>query len=377
VWSGGGDLVTRENRGGWHRAARIGCLFFISLSAAGEEPSALEVSGDLRVRGQGDYSDDDARDRHSGQVRARLGATYTLNDRITIGARLVTGDPDDPNSADVQLSNFADDLDFSLDLAYVQFSLDRLTVYAGKLPQPFTRTDLVWDSDVNPQGLSASYSHPLGSKTKVRASSLFFIVDEQAVAADSTMAGVQLGLESTISAAWKYDVAAAYYDYTLGSVAGGDTGDFRTNLRNPDGSYLSDFNLADFLASLTWQGAGEAWPLRTSLEYVRNTGAATEADEGYGMELAFGRASQAQDFRVSYGYWVAETDAVLAAFSHDNTSIATNYDLHSLVVDYVPMEKTLLSAYWYRYKPHDAVDAGTNDPDDWLDRFRLAFQVSF
>jgi hypothetical protein len=91
----------------------------------------------------------------------------------------------------------------------------------------------------------------------------------------------------------------------------------------------------------------------------------------------FGRAGKAGDLKVTYGYSVAETDAVLAAFSHDNASIATNYDLHSLVLDYVPMEKTLLSAIWYHHQPHDAVDAGANDPNDWLDRFRLAFQVSF
>jgi hypothetical protein len=80
---------------------------------------------------------------------------------------------------------------------------------------------------------------------------------------------------------------------------------------------------------------------------------------------------------VTYGYSVAETDAVLGAFSHDNTSIGTNYELHALTFDYMLMQKTQLSAIWYHYKPENAVDAGTDDVGDWLDRIRLLMLVSF
>lgn len=339
--------------------------------------SPLTVSSDLRLRYQGDYSDEDARARKSGQVRGRLGATYSVNDTVTLGARLVTGDPDDPNSTDVQLSNFDDDLDVSLDLAYAQVNLGDLKLYGGKIPQPFTRTDLVWDSDVNPQGVSAVYKRSLGNGGAFRANSLFFIVDEQAVAADSTMVGAQLGYDSPALSDWKYDVSAAYYDYRLGSTAGGDAGDFRSNLRNPDGSYRSDFDLGDFIVGATWSGAGERWPVRVVGDYVHNFNAATSADTGFGLDLGLGRASKVNDWRITYGYSVAETDSVLAAFSHDNTGIATNYKLHALTLDYVPVPKTMLTAIWYHYKPDAAVDAGSNDVSDWLDRVRVAFLVSF
>ena len=166
-----------------------------STAAADDTKPRLNISGDMRLRYQGDYSDEDAPARDSSQVRARLGATYLLNDRITLGARLVTGDPDDPNSTDVQLSNFDDDLQVSLDLAYAQLKLGDLSLYGGKIPQPFARTDLVWDGDVNPQGLSAVYKHPLSGGSAFRASSLFFVVDENAAAADSTMVGAQVGYD--------------------------------------------------------------------------------------------------------------------------------------------------------------------------------------
>jgi hypothetical protein len=343
------------------------------------EPAAsrLAVTGDVRLRAQGDYSDEDGRDRNSTQVRARLGATYKVSDRITIGGRLVTGDGDDPNSTDVQLSNFVDDLQVTLDLAYAQVNFGDLKIYGGKVPQPFTRTELVWDGDVNPQGISSVYKRALGNGGAFRANALAFVVDEQAAADDSTMLGAQLGYDSPALGAWKYDVSAAYYDYDLGSVLGGDPGDFRTNLLDVDGRYLSDFNLSDLIVGATWTGAGDRWPVRFVGDYVRNHGAATDADTGYGADIIVGRASKTGDWRVTYGYSQADADAVLAAFSHDNTSIGSNYKLHSLTFDYVPTPRTMVSAIWYHYSPEDALYAGSNDPDDWLDRLRLAFLMSF
>jgi hypothetical protein len=341
------------------------------------ESSRLVVSGDLRVRSQGDYSDSNGRDRNSAQVRGRLGAAYAINDTVTIGARLVTGDADDPNSTDVQLSNFDDDLQVSLDLAYVQVNADGLKLYGGKIPQPFTRTDLVWDSDVNPQGVSAIYKRSLTDGSALRANALFFIVDEAAGGTDSTMNGAQLGYDSPAFGAWKFDASAAYYDYQLGSIAGGDTGDFRSNPRTADGRYLSDFNLGDLIVGATWAGVSKRWPVRVMGDYVKNFGAATDADTGYSLDVSAGRVRNRGDWRVTYGYSVAETDAVFAAFSHDNIGLGTNYRLHALTFDYVPLPKTLISANWYHYEPYSSVATDPDDAGDWLDRIRLAFVVSF
>lgn len=344
---------------------------------AAPDAQRLKLSGDLRVRAQGDYSDDLAANRNSSQVRARIGATYAISDRVLIGARLATGDPDDPNSTDVQLSNFADDLQVSLDQAYVQLNLDQWKLFLGKFPQPFSRTDLVWDSDVNPQGVAATYRGDLRNGAAVRANTMFFVVDESAAGPDSTMTGVQLGFDSPKFGHWKFDVTGGYYDYRLGSIAGADSGDFRSNLRDADGRYLSDFNLVNVLGGATYEGFGARWPVRASFDYVNNRGAATDADTGYAADLTVGRVSQPGDWRLGYGYQQAETDAVFAAFSHDNLGLATNYRLHSLTLDYATGPRTLLTGIWYHYRPLDARDAGARDPHDWLDRFRLAFLVNF
>src|SRR3546814_10896411 len=112
------------------------------------------------------------------QGRGRLGATWAASDRITVGARLATGDADNPNSSDVQLSDWLDDLDVSLDMAYLRYDFDRLSLYGSKMPQPFARTDLVWDGDVNPQGIGTTYKAPLANGGSFRANALAFLVDE-------------------------------------------------------------------------------------------------------------------------------------------------------------------------------------------------------
>jgi len=340
-------------------------------------PERLTISGDLRLRGQGDWSDADGKNRMSMQLRGRLGASFQVNERITLGARLATGDSNDPNSTDVQLSNWLDDLEVSLDMAYVQFNFGELTVYGGKMPQPFVRTDLIWDGDVNPQGIGAVWKKPLANGGALRMSGLGFIVDESAGGSDSTMLGAQLGYQSPVYDDWAFHFHGAYYHYALGSIKGADAGDFRSNLRRADGHYLSDFRLVNLIVGSTYSGFGERWPLRFTADLVRNIGAVTDADTGYGLDLSLGKTTAPGDWRFGYGYAVAETDAVLAAFSHDNIGIATNYRLHALSVDYVPLPRTAINLIWSHYRPHHAADAGTHQPQDWLERLRLAFLVSF
>jgi Putative porin len=347
----------------------------VVVAKGAELPSRLEVSGDFRLRYEGNYGDADARDWDRGVLRARFGANFVVNDWLTVGGRLATGDPDDPNSTDVTLSNFADDLNVSLDQAYAEFKVADAKIWGGKFPLPFTRTELVWDGDVNPQGVGANYAIPLGGGA-LRFSGLYFLVDQSVAGADSSMWGVQIGVDMPLSEFFRFELSAAQYDYSLPGVVGADAGDFRSNLIGPDGRYVSDFDLTDVIAVMTFRGA-ERWPVRLTGEYVKNGGAQTAGDTGYSVELLAGQVRERGDWRIGYGYSVAEVDAILAAFSHDNTTIATNYRQHTLFVDYAITNKVLFDATFYHYRPYDAAFSGANDPEDWLDRLRVNFQVAF
>lgn len=334
----------------------------------------LDVSGDMRVRQEWNFVD--GHDRSRTAVRARLRATYAVSDKFSVGTQIATGDPDDPNSTDVTLGNFVDDFAVALDQAWIRYHSGGLTAYAGKFPQIFQRTDMLWDSDVSPQGVAAAYSAGLGGGAKLDARGIYFVIDEAAVARDSDMLGGQLALTSPLGSDFKAGLTGSYYHYRLGSVAGADAGDFRGNLLSA-GRYLSDFHLIEGIGTLGWVGPSERWPVAFTADYVRNVGAAVSSDTAFNLELAAGRTAKPGDFRIAYNFSEVEVDSVLATFSHDNIDLSTNYRLHGLGLSYVPASNLQLDLLWYHYRPLDALYAGSLQPLDWLDRVRLAFMVSF
>lgn len=163
-----------------------------------------------------------------------MGANYVVNEWLTVGGRLASIDPDDPNSSDVTLSSFADDMNISLDQAYAQFNFAGIRIWGDKFPLPFTRTDLVWDGDVNPEGIGAIYGIPVGGGA-LRFSGLYFLVDQSVAGPDSSIVGAQVGLDIPLTEDFRFELSAAQYDYSLAGVAGANAGDFRSNLIGPAG----------------------------------------------------------------------------------------------------------------------------------------------
>lgn len=379
------EQMLREEKEGNPAASTPTPMVSVSSTAAPTQAAAtaprdddlrlagLDVSGDVRVRQEWNYGAE--RDRSRSAVRARLRASYDLSDDFSIGAQLATGDPDDPNSTDVTLGNFADDFAVALDQAWIRYRSGGLTVYAGKFPQIFQRTDMLWDGDVSPQGAALTYGANLGD-AKVDARALYFVIDEAAAARDSDMLGGQLAVSVPLGSALTAGVTGGYYHYRLGSVGGADAGDFRGNLV-AGGRYLSDFRLLEGIGTLGWAGLSARWPVTFTADYVRNTGAAVAGDTAYNLELAAGRTTNPGDWRIAYNYSEVEVDSVFAAFSHDNLDLSTNYRLHGLGLAYIPADKLEIDLLWYHYRPLDPAFAGASAPSDWLDRIRLAFMVSF
>ena len=338
--------------------------------------AGLDVSGDLRLREEFNFLDRNARDRTRTVLRARLRASYAVSDHITVGGQVATGDPDDPNSTDMTLSGFDDDLDLSLDQAWVRYTNGGLTLYGGKFPQIFARTDMLWDGDVVPQGIGGSYRIGLGNGASLDARAMYSIVDEASGGPDSHMIGGQAVVSFPLAAHWKGSLAAAYYRYRLESVAGADSGDIRTNLF-ADGRYLSGFRLVDGLATLTYSGFGEHWPVSLTADYVRNLGAAVNADTGLSLELAAGRTAEQGEWRLSYAYSRVGVDAVFAAFSQDNIAFGSNYMLHGANVSYAIRKNVIFDVNYYHYRLLDRAYAGPLAEQDWVDRLRLNILFNF
>ncbi len=334
----------------------------------------LDVSGDLRVRFESNFSKGRANDRDRTQLRGRLRAKYAVTDWLTAGAQLETGNFDDPKNADVDLGSFNNKLRISLGQLYLRANSGGAEVYAGRIPQNYVGTDLVWAPDLNQQGFTASYKANIDETTSIKAVALYHIVDEAPTTVDSRMIGGQVTLAAAPAPKLSLQLSSAYYDYLLPSTAGGSPAiDFLTN-RFANGRYLSDFNLFDTIGIATYSGISDRWPVRVVADYVYNFGAFDSQDTGFAADVIVGRTTNTGEFSVGGGYAVAETDAVLAAFSQDNIALATNYRLYTGYVDYAIQPGLFLNLTLHHYRLKEA-PVGVANP--WLNRFRINVVAKF
>ena len=311
--------------------------------------------------------------RHRGVVRFRAGVTKKIADLFNFTARVATGPRGDPNTTDVTLGEFLDDLEIKLDRVSLDFTYHNLFLTGGKFANPFVRTSFLWDDDVNLQGIAGSYSFKEVGQLTPKFTGVYSIVDEQTLNPDSYMAGGQMEVLYRAAPDWNVTLAGGYYDYTIKNLLHADAGDTRSNNLTPDGrAYLSDFNLLDAIAMVEYR-RGNSHPILFVGDYFKNLGARVPEDSGFALDLYYGRATARKDTRFRYGYAVVETDAVLAAFSHDDTTFATNYKQHSVSVDYVVARNTTLNATWYLFRRL----APKNEDNDFISRLRLNLMVSF
>ena len=91
-------------------------------SGQAQDPPRLRFNGDFRVRYEYTTTGNGSPSLAREVVRFRAGITYPVRDDIIVRARLATGDPDDPNSTDITLSSFVNDLAVSLDVASVEIA---------------------------------------------------------------------------------------------------------------------------------------------------------------------------------------------------------------------------------------------------------------
>lgn len=311
--------------------------------------------------------------RHRAVIRFRGGVAKKIGDTLNFNARVATGARGDPNTTDVTLGDFVDDLEISLERVSLEYNKKGVSLTGGKFANPFLQGQLVWDPDVHPGGAAWSYTLTRSKRFVPKFTGVYSIVDEQTVNPDSYMLGGQVQTLIRPASTWTLTLAGAYYDYTIQSLVKADVGDIGGNNLTPDGkAYLSDFNMVDLVTIVdSPMGLGARFPLRFVGNYVKNLGARVSDDQGYAVDMFVGRASAKNDMRYRYGYSVAETDAVLAAFSHDDTTFPTNYDQHSLTFDYMANSSLLLNATWYAYKRHNEPTA------EYVFRLRLNATVSF
>ncbi|MGI9323638.1 MAG: putative porin [Pseudomonadales bacterium] len=266
----------------------------------------LALKGDFRFRHES-FDVENREDRHRQRIRARTELTAAINDTVTVGFGLATGSGD-PISTNQTLGDGASSKSIALDLAYASWNapVEGLVVTGGKFKNPFFRAGgngLIWDGDLRPEGASVVFKSGL-----LFASGLGLLLDEDSGGQDAFLLGGQFGVNTTLG---NGELIAGVGYYHFNDTEDRDVffdGDPRGNRTNPDGTYLSGFELFEGFAEYSF-------PLNDSeltlfADYVQNLGA-DDYDTGY----ALGAKLKQNNWSMGWAYQDLEADAVLGTLT--------------------------------------------------------------
>lgn len=189
----------------------------------------LKISGDIRLRQQFESQSTTAapgasNERTRTRVRFRLNGDFTLQNGWETGFALETAPAAD--SGNQTLENGADDYSINLARAYVAYTHDDLYVVAGKQKNLLYTTDLVWDSDINPQGFTEQYAFHFGDNTSLTLRAAQFLMDDNAEASGPTTSATdawlfyqQAEFKQKLGSKAALTVAPGYFFYNASTLA--------------------------------------------------------------------------------------------------------------------------------------------------------------
>ncbi len=289
-------------------------LALAGTTLAEESPASwadsIVMTGDLRLRYEM-IREDGAEDRDRARFRGRLGFSADLAQDVRVGFGLATGG-DDPVSNNQTFGEGFTTKDIGVHLAYVAWKFqDNWLLTVGKMDKPWFRaggTTLIWDADLNPEGLIVTYK---GKKLFGSAGS--FIVAERSDEAESRLNTVQAGIELPTSADSVVTLALAYFDYsnTIGQAPFYNN-DPEGNTVDVNGNYVYDYDQVELGAQ--YRTKLGSWPLTVFGDYLVNTEVSNE-DTAYTFGVTVGEAKKARSMQFGYAWHDTGADALNSTYN--------------------------------------------------------------
>lgn len=288
----------------------------------------IKLKGDFRLRYQYQHTNDALNDRHRARIRLRLGVEGKVNDKLNVGVGLATGlsdgSADAARSTNATLENGFSKKPIALDYAYAKYApYEWLEIIGGKFANPLWRpTDMVWDSDINPEGGSINLKKKMSDQLDLFLNTGIFVLDESNSAGqndDPMMYVFQPGFN--YKATDKVSVKGAFSVNNSSNVKGRIlNGTASTNSTLGSGLKYDFIVLEpavqvdikkpfDFLSVPV---LGDVENLSLIAQYVNNT---IPSDENNGFALGFKmgdkKVEKFGDWQFKYIYTMLEKDAVL------------------------------------------------------------------
>lgn len=365
-------------------------------SALGETRKNLEerlravgpfrFSGDFRYRHEpffgGGPSDAPAPPhRYRNRLRLRVNLATQFDEEFSGGVMLASGVGGNPVSANQDLTGYFTEKPFSIDRAYLSYTprwLKPLRITAGKWPFTFHRTQMMWDNDLNPEGVSEALSFSWKDSPLERLDLTAFQTSflEVGNGPDGSLLGWQARTDWGLGPRMKLGTYLTFYDYAnedsiaannnsgngsydigLPTGFGGSYGFGASPLTNASGlingvrTLASKFGILDAIARLEIDTGTARWPLSFELDFAQNTracqnlGAFSKAGlaapacnprerQAYWLETILGRNQEMGDWAVGYTFARIERDALLSPFNFSNFRQGTNQASHRAEIVY-------------------------------------------
>lgn len=162
-------------------------------------------------------------DRDRLRLRLRLGMNAKVSDDTTATARIATGSLTNPVSTTQTLGNTFDPYQIVFDQGYLKYksASSALTLWGGRMPNPWFGTDLVWANDLSFDGIAATL-RPLQIGEAADADRAFdpfltvgmFPIQEVELSHDDKwLYAAQLGFDAELENESRFKFGLAYYDY--------------------------------------------------------------------------------------------------------------------------------------------------------------------
>ncbi|MGH8375309.1 MAG: putative porin, partial [Pseudomonas sp.] len=345
-----------------------------------------QFKGDVRFREETVHNDGvpNNKDQDRQRIRARLGAYSEINPQVDTGIRIATGSNDDARSTNQDLNNYFDKKQIWLDQGYIDYHPDaikNLHLVGGKMPQQWVSMgDIIWDSDINPEGLAVTYKYPLSGSTELFGSAGHYTlkdnVDGEGVQFkhDLRLYAGQLGGRFAITDSMKMTLGGSIYSYDNDSSSACPTSGTVTTpcaLAVNGNSPNETFKLYEGFGQLDFSNLPV--PLSIYGQYVNNTDASNDQDTGW---LA-GVKSKVYGFNLDYNYRDVQRNAVVGAFTDsDFANGFTGSRGSKLKVSY-DLDKNFALGATYFMATSDQTNANIKKTDSDINTLQLDAEAKF
>jgi hypothetical protein len=298
---------------------------------------AISFYGDMRLREENFWSDSqyavpstapagtqpqDYVSRNRFRYRLRLGMVATLYDNFEVGLRLSSADPatggtgGNPVSGNTTFSSNGSRKFIYLEQAYGKWYFlngPQLSgsVIAGKMDNPFTTSEMIFDADYMPEGAAFQLAYQANDKNILKLIGSGWMLNEMSLSSDDPYL---LGVQGRWDAAWTKKIStsmggSAYWiqndqNLTTASVPNQNFG----NTRLANGTLVYSYRplVGDASATYTMESFPMykgAFPIKVGGEYMYNPAAPYHSDNyAWNAGINIGKAGKKGTWELVYSY---------------------------------------------------------------------------